>query len=114
MGREAAIAAAVACLETGVLRDRLARRVALATESQSSEQRPLLAAYLEEELAPDLSAMGVVGALPEPCKAERLTPESPKRDPSIGKEVMAGSGVCRQIVAPEVWLQARKTCVQDG
>ena len=58
MGREAAIAAAVACLETGVLRDRLARRVAMATESQSPEQRPLLAAYLEEELAPDLSAMG--------------------------------------------------------
>lgn len=58
MDRESAVTTAVACIETGVFRDQLARRVALATESQNPDRRPLLDAYLDEELVPALADLG--------------------------------------------------------
>jgi acetylornithine deacetylase/succinyl-diaminopimelate desuccinylase-like protein len=58
MTRETAIKHAVASVETGEFRDRLARRVARATESQSPDHRADLTGYLEQELVADLVNLG--------------------------------------------------------
>ncbi len=58
MSREAAIAAAQRCLDTGALRRDLARRVAMPTESQNPERASVLAQYLEEEMRPALESLG--------------------------------------------------------
>ena len=69
MNREAALAHARQHFDSGdFLRD-LARRVAIRTESQNSASGPLLASYLNEEIAPALAALGCqvqVHANPEP------------------------------------------------
>jgi acetylornithine deacetylase/succinyl-diaminopimelate desuccinylase-like protein len=58
MTRERAIELAQASLNDGTLRVDLARRVALATESQNPERAPLLAAYLDVEMREAFEAMG--------------------------------------------------------
>ena len=58
MTREMAIATATEFVENGDFRDDLARRVAIATESQNPERQNLLIEYLEDELMPSLEALG--------------------------------------------------------
>jgi acetylornithine deacetylase/succinyl-diaminopimelate desuccinylase-like protein len=57
-GREAAIAAALAPYRSGALRETLARRVAIPSESQNPERSAALTAYLVDEMRPDFAAMG--------------------------------------------------------
>ena len=56
--RDATLDAASAVLDDGRLQAVLERRVALRTESQAPEGAPALRAYLTEELAPALAALG--------------------------------------------------------
>jgi acetylornithine deacetylase/succinyl-diaminopimelate desuccinylase-like protein len=56
--RAATIARALEWFDGGHFLDTLARRVAYRTESQRDGSRPDLVAYLEDELAPALTAMG--------------------------------------------------------
>ena len=58
MTRQAAIAAATGTIASGTFRADLARRVAIATESQNEDRRPLLTEYLDAELGAALGAMG--------------------------------------------------------
>ena len=58
MSRADAIARARACFNTGAFRETLARRVAMPTESRRPERADVLRAYLDEEMAPALRAMG--------------------------------------------------------
>jgi acetylornithine deacetylase/succinyl-diaminopimelate desuccinylase-like protein len=58
MTRAAAIAAAHAHFDSGAFRADLARRIAIPTESQNEEREPELARYLDDEIAPALTAMG--------------------------------------------------------
>lgn len=57
-GRSAAIAAAAQVFDSGKFREDLARRVHLRTESQKPGSLPVLHRYLEEEIVPQLVAMG--------------------------------------------------------
>jgi hypothetical protein len=58
MSRAAAIERAVRGFDDGSFIRDLARRVAYKTESQVKESRPHLTAYLVDEIAPTLQAMG--------------------------------------------------------
>ncbi|HST92116.1 MAG TPA: M20/M25/M40 family metallo-hydrolase, partial [Brevundimonas sp.] len=58
MSRDAAIARATDYFDSGAFRTDLARRVALRTESQNPERKPVLDAYVEEEMRPALEALG--------------------------------------------------------
>jgi acetylornithine deacetylase/succinyl-diaminopimelate desuccinylase-like protein len=58
MTRAQAIAAAEAHFDSGAFRDTLARRIAVATESQNPERAQALADYLEHEMRPAFEAMG--------------------------------------------------------
>jgi acetylornithine deacetylase/succinyl-diaminopimelate desuccinylase-like protein len=58
MTRAAAIAAAEAYFDDGGFTADLARRVAIATESQVEERAPVLGAYLKDEIAPTLARLG--------------------------------------------------------
>jgi acetylornithine deacetylase/succinyl-diaminopimelate desuccinylase-like protein len=58
MSRENAIAAVETYFDDGRFTADLARRVAIPTESQVAGRAPLLAAYLADEIAPSLSALG--------------------------------------------------------
>ncbi|HYF58976.1 MAG TPA: M20 family metallopeptidase [Burkholderiaceae bacterium] len=56
--RDAALDAAARWFDGGGLFERLARRVAMPTESQEPGRAAVLDAYLREEIAPELDAMG--------------------------------------------------------
>jgi acetylornithine deacetylase/succinyl-diaminopimelate desuccinylase-like protein len=58
MTRAAAIAAAQAYFDTGGFAEDLARRVAIPSESQVPERAPMLAHYLDGEIAPSLARLG--------------------------------------------------------
>jgi hypothetical protein len=58
MSRELALAQATACFDDGRLRQAWARRIACPTESQDPARAPQLDAYLREQLAPALEALG--------------------------------------------------------
>ena len=58
MSREAALAAAVAHLDSGAFVHDLARRVAVRTESQEAGSLPALGAYLSDEIGPSLAELG--------------------------------------------------------
>ncbi|MBP2171503.1 acetylornithine deacetylase/succinyl-diaminopimelate desuccinylase-like protein [Erwinia toletana] len=58
MTGEQAVALATAYFDSGEFKRVLARRVALATESQRDDRDQLLQRYLDEEIAPALSALG--------------------------------------------------------
>src|SRR5438270_13736964 len=58
MTRAAAIARAEAYLDTGTFKADLARRVAMATESQNPDRAGELVRYLAEEMKPALEALG--------------------------------------------------------
>ncbi len=58
MSREIAIGLATASFQSGAFRDVLARRVRMPTESRRPERATTLRAYLEEEMAPAVEAMG--------------------------------------------------------
>jgi acetylornithine deacetylase/succinyl-diaminopimelate desuccinylase-like protein len=58
MSRELALAQAAACFDDGRLRQALARRIACPTESPDPARAPRLDAYLREQLAPALEALG--------------------------------------------------------
>jgi acetylornithine deacetylase/succinyl-diaminopimelate desuccinylase-like protein len=58
MTRAQAIAHADQCFASGAFRERLARRVAMPTESQNPDRAADLAAYLHEELQPAFESMG--------------------------------------------------------
>jgi len=56
--RDTAIARAHQAFDSGAFRDMLARRIAMPTESQNPERAAAMAAYIAEEMVPDLSSMG--------------------------------------------------------
>ena len=58
MSREAALAAAVAHLDSGAFVHDLARRVAVRTGSQEAGSLPALGAYLSDEIGPSLAELG--------------------------------------------------------
>jgi acetylornithine deacetylase/succinyl-diaminopimelate desuccinylase-like protein len=58
MSRENAIARARAHFDSGTFRDVLARRVAIATESQETDAAGELDRYIAEEVGPELEALG--------------------------------------------------------
>lgn len=58
MSREAAIARASALFTSGAFRDKLARRVAIPTESQDAARTTQLMDYLTAEMIPDFAALG--------------------------------------------------------
>jgi acetylornithine deacetylase/succinyl-diaminopimelate desuccinylase-like protein len=67
--RDEALALAAAHFDDGSFVRDLARRVAIRTESQDPASGPALRAYLEDELAPQLAALGFASAIhdnPEP------------------------------------------------
>ena len=57
-GREQAVAAAARHFDDGHFVRDLARRVAIRTESQNPTSGPALSAYLHDEMAPSLAALG--------------------------------------------------------
>ncbi len=58
MSRNQAVAQVLACFDDGRFHQVLARRVAYRTESQDAASRPVLYAYLVDEIAPALARMG--------------------------------------------------------
>lgn len=58
MTRQNAIAHAAAYYASGLLRDDIAWRIAIRTESQEEGRLPVLRAYLDEAIAPDMAALG--------------------------------------------------------
>ena len=82
MSRHQAITQALACFDDGRFQQTLARRVAFRTESQDANSGPILQAYLDDEIAPQLQALGFVCRVvgnPIPGKspfllAERIEP----------------------------------------
>ncbi|WP_226581395.1 M20 family metallopeptidase [Acuticoccus sediminis] len=58
MSREAAVKRATDHFDQGTFREVLARRVAMPTESQNPDRADSLGAYLEEEMVPELTALG--------------------------------------------------------
>jgi acetylornithine deacetylase/succinyl-diaminopimelate desuccinylase-like protein len=58
MSREAAVSRAQAYFDGGGLKEDLARRVAMPTESQNPERAPVLTEYIEREMKPALEALG--------------------------------------------------------
>jgi acetylornithine deacetylase/succinyl-diaminopimelate desuccinylase-like protein len=58
MTRQAAVARAEARFDSGAFREKLARRVAMPTESQNADRKDYLLQYLEQEMIPNLSALG--------------------------------------------------------
>ena len=58
MSREVAIARALHHLDTGAFKADLARRVAIATESQNPDRAVELLCYLEQEMRPAFENMG--------------------------------------------------------
>ncbi|WP_119418172.1 M20 family metallopeptidase [Desertibaculum subflavum] len=57
-GRDAAIARALAAFDDGRFLADLERRIAIPTESQNPERRPVLRAYLEDEMRPSFERLG--------------------------------------------------------
>ncbi|EJL50830.1 hypothetical protein PMI09_04867 [Rhizobium sp. CF122] len=58
MTRDAAIARAESYFTSGDLREDLARRVAMPTESQNPDRAPMLDQYIETEMKPAFEALG--------------------------------------------------------
>src|SRR5690606_32929395 len=58
MSRSTAIARSQQCFDSGSFRDLLARRLAIATESQNHDRAGELSTYLETEMRPAFEAMG--------------------------------------------------------
>ena len=84
MSRNQAIAQTLASFDDGRFQQTLARRVAFRTESQDAASGPILHAYLDEEITPQLEALGftcrvvenpVAGKSPF-LFAERIEPEA--------------------------------------
>src|SRR5215217_2718372 len=70
MSREVAIARALHHLDTGAFKADLARRIAIATESQNPDRAGELLRYLEQEMCPAFESMGFTCTLlHEPTRA---------------------------------------------
>ena len=84
MSRTHAIARTLASFDDGRFQRTLARRVAFRTESQDAASGPILQAYLDDEIAPQLAALGFACRVvenPIPGKspfllAERIEPDA--------------------------------------
>ena len=63
MGRDDALAGARAHLDCGDFQRDLARRVAMPTASQDPAAMPVLRAYLVDEIAPSLQALGFTASV---------------------------------------------------
>jgi acetylornithine deacetylase/succinyl-diaminopimelate desuccinylase-like protein len=61
--RASVLAAAAATFDDGTFRNDLARRVAMPTESENPQRADTLRAYLSDEIAPSLAALGIASAL---------------------------------------------------
>jgi len=70
MTRSHALAASAQYFASGAFRDRLARLIALPTESQKPDRGDVLGQYLAQELIPDLLAMGFTCRVLEHDKAK--------------------------------------------
>ncbi len=94
MSRAAAVAQAEAQFDTGAFFSTLAQRVACRTESQNSARAPELRAYLDDQIAPALAALGFactvhhnpVAGAPPLLSAQRL------EDPSLPTVLFYGHG----------------------
>ena len=94
MSRAAAVAHAEAQFDTGAFFDTLARRVACRTESQNAERAPELRAYLDQQIAPALAALGFactvhdnpVAGAPPLLTAQRI------EDPALPTVLFYGHG----------------------
>ena len=60
MSRQQAIDRTLACFDDGRFQQTLARRVAFRTESQDAASGPILRSYLDDEIAPQLEALGFI------------------------------------------------------
>ncbi len=78
-GRDAALAHATALFDDGTLQRDLARRIAHRTTSQEADAGPALRAYLADELAPSLAALGFVPVLHE----DPTPPGQPRQGPLL-------------------------------
>jgi acetylornithine deacetylase/succinyl-diaminopimelate desuccinylase-like protein len=56
--RDKAIATALAEFDSGAFKERLARRIALPTESQNPDRKAALRSYLDDEMVPEFKTMG--------------------------------------------------------
>ena len=65
MSRQEAIDATLASFDDGRFQQTLARRVAYRTESQDANSTPILHAYLNEEIAPQLKSLGFTSRVVE-------------------------------------------------
>lgn len=61
--REATLAAAARAFDSGIFARDLARRVAMPSESENPQRADVLRAYLSDEIAPALAALGIGSAL---------------------------------------------------
>ncbi|MBC7727391.1 MAG: M20/M25/M40 family metallo-hydrolase, partial [Microbacteriaceae bacterium] len=94
MSRAAAVAQAEAQFDTGAFFSTLAQRVACRTESQNKARAPELRAYLDEQIAPALAALGFactvhhnpVAGAPPLLSAQRL------EDPALPTVLFYGHG----------------------
>ncbi|MDO5530030.1 MAG: M20 family metallopeptidase [Paracoccus sp. (in: a-proteobacteria)] len=74
MSRDDAISRAEAHFDSGGLRETLARRIAIPTESQNPERGEALQSYLADEILPELESMGFTG---------RIVTRAPARGPFL-------------------------------
>lgn len=106
MSREGAIARAATYFDSGLFRTDLARRVAFKTESQVTESRPHLGAYLEQEIKPAFERMGfAVRILPNPVPGGGpFLIASRSEDPALPTVLSYGHGDVIRGLEPQ-WRQ---------
>ncbi len=68
--REQAIEKAFHSFDSGAFRELLARRIAMPTESQNPERADVLAAYIKDEMVPELTSLGFLCSILEHPKAK--------------------------------------------
>ncbi|MDR7377495.1 acetylornithine deacetylase/succinyl-diaminopimelate desuccinylase-like protein [Rhodoferax ferrireducens] len=90
MTRERALALAADFFDDGRFREVLARRVAYATESQEAARAPELNAYLQEQIVPDLQALGFVCVVwPNPVAGGNPFLFAERAEPDAGCSVLS-------------------------
>ncbi len=91
--RRAALARAAETFTSGAFRAKLARRIAIPTESQNPDRAQSLAAYLTEEMVPDFAAMGFsTEILPNPKGGGPFLLASRIEDPALPTVLGYGHG----------------------
>ncbi len=89
MGRDDALAAARAHLDCGDFQRDLARRVAMPTASQDPAAMPVLRAYLVDEIAPSLQALGFTASVHDNPELGHATAHTAAHTPTTGPLLIA-------------------------